>query len=46
MEPCWEFDAADRPSIFEIVKHLRETKRLYSEEYVSHTKSEIETPGK
>jgi serine/threonine protein kinase len=36
MEPCWEFDAADRPSIFEIVKHLRETKRLYSEEYASH----------
>jgi hypothetical protein len=28
MEPCWAFHAADRPSIFEIVKHLRETKQL------------------
>jgi hypothetical protein len=36
MEPCWEFEAPKRPSIFEIVKHLRETKRLHSEEYASH----------
>jgi serine/threonine protein kinase len=41
MEPCWEYEAADRPSVFAIVKHLRETKRLYSEEYAaSHTMSE------
>ena len=37
MEPCWEFEAANRPSIFDIVKHLRETKRLYSELYASGT---------
>jgi serine/threonine protein kinase len=43
MEPCWEFEAAGRPSIFDIVKHLRETKRLYSKEYPSHSMSEIET---
>jgi serine/threonine protein kinase len=41
MEPCWEFEAPNRPSIFDIVKYLRETKRL-SEEYARHTISEID----
>jgi hypothetical protein len=42
MEPCWEFETPNRPSIFDIVKYLRETKRLYSEEYARHTMSEID----
>jgi hypothetical protein len=32
MEPCWAFDPQDRVDIFEIVAHLRETRRLYQQE--------------
>jgi serine/threonine protein kinase len=32
MEQCWEFYAADRPSTYEVVVHIRETKRLFEEE--------------
>jgi serine/threonine protein kinase len=41
IEPCWEFEAPNRPSIFDIVKYLRETKRLEFEEYASHTLKRI-----
>jgi hypothetical protein len=32
MEQCWEFYAADRPSVFDVVEHITETKRLFAEE--------------
>jgi len=31
MEPCFEVDSEERISIFEVVAHLRETKRVYIE---------------
>jgi hypothetical protein len=32
MEQLWEFYAADRPTVFEAVEHITETKRLFAEE--------------
>jgi serine/threonine protein kinase len=51
MEQCWEFYAADRPSIYEAVLHIRETKRVLKEEeaetgIVDHNKARIKTYGK
>lgn len=51
MKQCWEYEAADRPSIFDVVRHIRETKRLYSVQnqkaltgIVNHTKTNISLP--
>lgn len=42
MEQCWEFYAADRPSVFEVVEHIHETKRLFEEEESNHANTEMD----
>ena len=42
MEQCWEFYAADRPSMYEAVLHIRLTKRLFEEEEGNQSNAEME----